>query len=73
MGEITDLVEGWRYRGYLEATRDARLARWILSAWVKKAPPVTDFIGVWEQGEVMTKKEQFQRIKKRIMQRKSQA
>lgn len=67
LADLNDMAEGWRYNRFLEARRDARLAMWIrVMVWAKKAPSVEDLTGVWEDGQVMSKEEQYRRIIRKI-------
>lgn len=71
LADLNDMAEGWRYNRFLEARRDARLAMWIrVMVWAKKAPSVEDLTGVWEDGQVMSKEEQYRRIVKRMRTKK---
>ncbi len=70
VGELGDLIEGWRYNQYLQSRRDARLARWIVSAWCKRVPSVEDMTGVWDDGLILGKAERYQRIKRKILKKK---
>lgn len=72
-GEVQDLAEGYRYREYLEARRQARFARWILSAWCRKVPSVDEMTGVWDNGEIMTPLERYHRAKERIAGKRGEA
>lgn len=67
LADLNDMAEGWRYNRFLDALRDARLAMWIrVMVWAKKAPSVEDLTGVWEDGQVMSKEEQYRRIVRKI-------
>lgn len=67
LADLGDMTEGWRYREYLEARKAARLAKWIrIMVWAKKAPSVDDLTGVWDDGQIMSKEEQYRRVVQRI-------
>lgn len=67
LADLNDMAEGWRYNRFLEARRDARLAMWIrFMVWAKKAPSIEDLTGIWEDGQVMSKEEQYRRIVQKI-------
>lgn len=71
LADLNDMAEGWRYNRFLDARRDARLAMWIrVMVWAKNAPSVEDLTGVWEDGQVMSKEEQYRRIVKRMRTKK---
>lgn len=70
-GEVRDLIEGYRYKEYLDARKDARLARWILSVWCRQVPSADEMTGVWDDGEIMTPAQQYRRAKERILKNKT--
>lgn len=71
LADLNDMAEGWRYNRFLDARRDARLAMWIrVMVWAKKAPSVEDLTGVWEDGQVMSKEEQYRWIVRKIRNRR---
>ncbi|MGN0838704.1 MAG: hypothetical protein ACI4NN_06430 [Pyramidobacter sp.] len=73
LADFGDMIEGWRYKEYLEARKDARLAEWIrVMVWAKKAPDIDDLAGVWEDGRIFGKMELYRRIVQRIKDRKKQ-
>ncbi|MEA4876831.1 hypothetical protein SDC9_132752 [bioreactor metagenome] len=71
-GEYEDLLLSWQYREYLEYRKTAALATWVLNGTGKRNHPVLidDLIGVWDDGEIMSKQEHFDRSVQKIKNRK---
>lgn len=72
LGELSDLIAARRYRDYLEARRDARLACWIAngSGMRTEALHVEDLVGYWVDGAVMTKMAYYDHSKKKVLERR---
>jgi len=69
-GEIQDLIVAYRYKEFLASQNRAQMAVWLMSAWVKKVPSVSDLVGHWVDGEILSKEEYLQRCIKKAKARK---
>ena len=69
-GEIQDLITAYRYKDFLASQSRAQMAIWLMSAWVKKVPSVSDLVGYWVDGENLSKEEYLQRCIKKAKERK---
>ena len=56
------MTEGRRYREYLEERPPAGAKRIRVMVRAKKAPSVEDLAGIWDDGQIMSKEEQYRRI-----------
>lgn len=46
------------------------MAIWLTSVWVKKVPSVSDLVGYWVDGEILSKEKYLQRCIKKAKARK---
>ncbi len=62
----------WQYREYLDYRKLAALGSWVLNGTGQRTRPVLidDLIGVWDDGEVMSKQEHFARSVQKIKNKK---
>lgn len=72
LGQLLDMEGGYRYREYLQARNDARLACWICngSGMRSKAMDADDLLGYWESGRVLDKHEYMEHCKRRVLARR---
>ncbi len=71
-GEVEDLLYAWRYAEYLESRHRAQHATWILngSGNLKHTIRVEDLVGHWVDGQVMSKGDYHEFLKRKIKARK---
>jgi len=60
----------YKYKEFLASQNRAQMAIWLMSAWVKKVPSVSDLVGYWVDGEILSKEEYLQRCVKKAKERK---
>jgi hypothetical protein len=69
-GEASDLMAAHRFKEYKEYRKIALLGTWILAPWSKRSYNVEDLVGVWNGGEIVSKAENYRRVKERIKRKK---
>ncbi len=72
LGELLDLIDGYRYRDYLETRRLASLTALICNASgnLKRALRVNDITGHWVNGRILDSQEYFEYSKALAIKRK---
>lgn len=71
-GEVDDLIYAWKYSEYLESQKRAQHAAWIINACGRLKHPVSanDLAGYWVDGQIMSKGEYHEHLKKRVKARR---
>lgn len=67
-GQLFDMISAWQYKRYLDRQLIAEQTAALINIQIPKNKPkihVQDIIGVWYQGEPMSKQEVLDRWKKR--------
>ena len=69
VGELSDLMDGYRYRNWLEMERLATLAAWIVngSGMCTRTVKASELVGHWCDGLVLGKMEALDYMKRKVI------
>jgi len=69
-GELSDMIEAYRYRRFCERQEQAIHTTALMNMWVKHKISVQDFTGIWKDGRVLSKEQYLEEWKNEYKRRK---
>jgi hypothetical protein len=70
-GQLGDLLDAWHYKQYLERRERAYMTSILANMWSKRHITVQDIVGVWHQGEILSKEDFIEKWKERRRRRRA--